>query len=181
MVFEALLTAGVFPVYLAFLLVFAIIFALLQYTKVLGGTGKIDALIALIVSLYLVALSPLAGAVSLFFVDMFATVGVFLVSLLAFLLIIGLLAWPAWQSVFGKEAKWGKYGLLILAIIIGFLIVSGASFGGVGIPGAPTIPTISQQDLIFLGLVILTLIIVFWMIKGGAGAALRGIIPVETK
>jgi len=173
MVFEgviaALAASGIAGVYLPFLLLFAILFALLVKTKIFGDNNRISALLALLISLYIVAFSPVSGTIGLWFAQTFAALGVTLVSIIVFFLVVGLLVAPWWEQVTGSK-KWWKY-LIPLAIIIGFLIVTSNAFSGVGIGGgAISIPGISSADLLFIALVIITLIIL-WYLVGGAGKA----------
>ena len=172
MVFEgviaALAASGVAGVYLPFLLLFAILFALLAKTKIFEN-NRINALLALIISLYIVAFSPVSGSIGLWFSQMFAALGVTLVSIIVFFLVVGLMVAPWWGQLTGAKAKWWKV-LIPLGIIIAFLIVTGNAFSGVGPGGAITIPGVSSADLLFIALVIITLVILWYLVGGKSEA-----------
>jgi hypothetical protein len=168
MVFEGVITAlasvGIFELYLPFLLLFAIFFAILEKTKIFGEKSRINILLSFIISLYVVAFSPISGTIGLWFANLFAATGAVLISIIIFFLVVGLMVAPWWSDV--AKAKGWKW-LIPLGIIIAFLIVLGSTFGGVtGVSGTVTIPGLSSQDLLFLTLVIMTVIIVWWMTRG---------------
>jgi hypothetical protein len=180
MVFEGIIGAiavsGMFPVYLAFLLVFAIIFGILANTKILGAKPQIDAVVAFIIGLYLVAFSPMAVPISQWFVTIFSAASVVIVSLLVFILVIAMLLSPFWTQISGKDMT-GIWGLLaVLGIVIGGLIVFGSSFGFGG-----TIPTVSSQDIVFILFVVITLLLVYFIIGGGGGKkpGARATLPLD--
>ncbi len=175
MVFEAIWTAlgsaGVAGLYLPFLLLFAVFYALFTKTKIFGESPKIDILLSFIISLYIVALSPISGMIGAWFASIFAATGVVIVSAIIFFLVVGIMIAPWWKSV-GTTKHWWKL-LLILGIVVAFLIVTGNVFSGVGPSGTVTIPGLSSQDIVFLTLVIITILIIYWMSKpskAGAGA-----------
>jgi len=179
MVFEgviaALASVGIFELYLPFLLLFAVLFAILQKSKIFAFKAdapntKVDILFAFIVSLYIVAFSPVAGAIGLWFANLFAAVGVTLISIIVFFLVIVLMISPWWdEALESKSWKW----LIPLGAVVAFLIVLGSTFGGaIGAGGAITIPGLSSQDVLFLTLVIITILIVYWMTR--PSAALKG-------
>jgi len=181
MVFEgvigALASVGIFELYLPFLLLFAVFFAILEKTKIFAFKAenpntKVDVLLSFIISLYIVAFSPVAGGIGLWFANLFAMVGVTLMSIIVFFLVIALMVAPWWDQVVGKDAKGWKW-LIPVGVIIAFLIILGSSFGGVlaGAGGTITVPGLSSQDIVFLTLVIITILIIYWMIRPSKGAA----------
>ena len=173
MVFEgviaALAASGIAGVYLPFLLLFAILFALLTKTKIFGDNNRVSALLAILMSLYVVAFSPVSGSIGLWFAQVFAALGITLVSIIVFFLVVGLLVAPWWDSFAGKGAKgkWWKV-LIPLGIIIAFLIVTSNTFSGMGAGGIISIPGVSSADLLFIALVIITLVVLWYLIGGGS-------------
>ncbi len=77
---------GVFDVLLPLLLVFALVFAILEKSKILGGYKSIDAVVSLIVSLFVIA-NPY---VTELFVPIFSKAGLAIIILVAMLIIVGL-------------------------------------------------------------------------------------------
>lgn len=183
MVFEgvisALVSAGVFGLYLPFLLIFAIFFALLQKTKIFGDKAqKINGIISIIASLYLVAFSPVSETIGLWFAMVFATTGVVLVSILVMILVVGLLVAPWWTEDRFKGKDVPK-ALIGLGIIIGGLILIGAGFGNIGPGGMIEIPGLTSQDMVFLILIVITIIILYWLVGGEAGKKGRLFLPFQ--
>ena len=164
-VIAALASVGIFELYMPFLLMFAIFFAILEKTK-LFDNRNVDVLLAFIFSLYIVAFSPVAGVIGYWFSGLFASVGVVLVSIIIFFLVIGLLISPWWSK--GLESKSWKW-LIPLGVVVAFLIVLGSTFGGVTAAGTISIPGLSSEDILFLTLVILTVLIIYWMTRGSGG------------
>lgn len=175
MVFEgviaALAASGVAGLYLPFLLLFAVFFALFTKTKIFGESPKIVILLSFIISLYIVAFSPVSGTIGLWFAQIFAATGMVIVSVIIFFLVVGIMVAPWWGSVAGTKTWWKL--LLILGIVVAFLIVTGNAFSGVGATGTVTIPGLSGQDVLFLTLVVITVLIIYWMTRGGGGKPAR--------
>lgn len=123
---------GVADVLLPFILVFTIIFAILQKTKILGEKGKrYNVMIALVIGLAVViphALSPSPYDVVSIMNRAFPSVSIFIVAILALFLLIGM-----WSS---KELKWGSSArgwiTLISAIIIIAIFTHAAGWWGGG-------------------------------------------------
>jgi len=176
MVFEgviaALASAGVAGLYLPFLLLFAILYALFIKTKIFGDENqKINVLLSFIISLYIVAFSPVSGTISAWFASIFAATGIILVSAIVFFLVVGLMVAPWWKEVAGSKSWWRV--ILILGIVVAFLIVTGNTFSGVSATGTVSIPGLSGQDVLFLTLVVITILIIYWMTRGAGGKPAR--------
>jgi len=77
---------GVFDVLLPLLLVFALVFAILEKSKILGGYKSIDAVVSLIISLFVIA-NPY---VTELFIPIFSKAGLAIIILVAMLIIVGL-------------------------------------------------------------------------------------------
>lgn len=107
---------------LPFLLVFVLIFAILQKTKILGeGKSQIDALVSLAIALILIGFPAPRDMI----VNIVPWLGVALVVLLVFFLLYGFTG-----ADFSKGdglPKWVKNGILILAIIFVVALVIWAS------------------------------------------------------
>jgi len=167
-------SADVYALYLPFLLVFAVFYALLVKTKVFGSGGsanKINAVVAIIASLYVVVFSPLAASVSVFFASMFALGSIGIVTLLIFIMVVGLLLGP---FVTSKEG-WKELGskMLPILIILAFLFTLGLFFSSAAMAnwfGGVVAPSfgvgISGEDLSLIALVVVTIIILYWLTAG---------------
>lgn len=77
---------GVFDVLLPLLLVFTLIYAILEKSKILGGYRSIDAVVSLIISLFVIA-NPY---VTELFIPIFSKAGLAIIILVAMLIIVGL-------------------------------------------------------------------------------------------
>ncbi|MBU2522737.1 MAG: hypothetical protein KKE23_00405 [Nanoarchaeota archaeon] len=97
---------GMFDMILPMLLIFIIIYSVLQRTKVLTGKKEIDAIAALIISFFTIG-NP---EVSAFFLPLFSNVGLGIAILVAFLLIVGLVSGRPGKS-FQSITLWG--GIII--------------------------------------------------------------------
>lgn len=162
----------VFTLYLPFLLVFALFYALLVKTRVFGKGGnvnKVNALVALIAALYVVIFSPLAASISMFFASMFAQASIGLVTLLVFVMVIGLLLGPFITTEKGWE-RLGKKAIPLL-VIMAFLFTLGlffssaqtASWFGVVVP--PDLG-LTGEDVALIVLIVITLVILYWLVSG---------------
>lgn len=101
---------GVYDVLLPFLLIFAIVFATLEKTKVLGkDKTNINALVSLVIGLLLVVQQTIVQTINSFL----PRVSLIIVVILMFLLIISMIA--------GKEFK-GLQGTFLTFAIIGVII-----------------------------------------------------------
>ena len=77
---------GIFDIALPFVLFFAIIFSILHRTKILGNNKSIDAVIAMVISFFII-LNPLTAP---FLAEVFSRTGTALILLIASLIIMGL-------------------------------------------------------------------------------------------
>lgn len=104
-------TEGVLP----FLLVFVLVFAILQKTKILGeGKTQIDALIALAIGLISIAVPTTRS----FIVNMMPWLAFALVVLLVFLLVYGFVATASDPNKGLSVPNWVKNTVLILGIVM---------------------------------------------------------------
>jgi Mn2+/Fe2+ NRAMP family transporter len=177
-IIETLLTnAQVFTLYLPFLFVFAIFYALLVKTKVFGQGGqanKLNAIVALIAAAYVALFSPLAGSISMFFASMFALGSVGLVTLLIFIMVVGLLMGPFVTTQEGWEKLGKKF--IPLIVIVAFLFALGLFFSSASMAdwfGGTVAPSfgidISGEDIALIVLIVITIIILYWLTGGEEG------------
>ena len=109
--------AGVFAYVLPFLIIFAIIFGILNKSQVLGNNKGVQATLAIAIGL----ISLQFDLVSNFFANIFPYLGMGIAILLAALILLGL----------GTEGeKWGKYIWLVLGIVIFFVVIA-SSFSSI--------------------------------------------------
>ena len=157
---------GFFTYYLPFLIVFTVFFAILKKTKIFGEDSRISFIISLIAALYVMTMG---GTVGGFIATLFTGGGIIIIVILLILMIAGLVVGDkAWDSFSGGR-PFG--GLFLLAIIIGaglFYLAGGLEILGLAMPGVPNeLPIdIDQDTLIFIGILIFTLVVLWWMIGG---------------
>ena len=124
MVVETILTSyfAVRVVY-PFLLVFTLLFAILQKSKILGDDKKqVDALVALSIALIVVAFSWSTDIIIL----LMPFLAVSIVILLVFLILYGFVASDVGEGlVIDNRIKWGLTGLIMIAVVIAVLVVTG--------------------------------------------------------
>ncbi len=173
---------AIFSIYLPFLLTFAIIYALLEKVAIFGKEARrINMVIALIIGLYVAVFSPVALTLSMFFSALFAQTSILLVTILVFLLIVGLLI-----PFIGEEekAKWGQkvapYALAIGALfVIGmFLSSGGPQLFGATFPGLPGLG-LSGEDLALIALLVITIVVILFVVGGGEGEKKVGFLPFK--
>ena len=170
-----LTSADVYALYLPFLFVFAVFYALLAKTQVFGKGGnvnKINAVVAIIIALYVVIFSPLAGSISVFFASMFAMGSIGIVTLLIFIMVVGLLLGPfvttreGWEKLGKKVVPLLVIGAFLFALGLFFSSAALANwFGGVVAP-AFGIPGLTGEDIALIVLIVITIIILYWLTAG---------------
>jgi len=167
---------GFFTYYLPFLIVFVMFYAILMKTKIFGDDRRIAFVIAIIAALYVMTMGGTVGA---FISTLFTGGSIFLVVMLLILMIAGLVVGDrAWDRFTGGRPLGG---LLLFAIIVGvglFYLAGGLEILGLTMPGVPTeFPfEIDQDTIIIIGILIFTLIIIWWMVGAPAPGGVR-IIP----
>jgi len=109
-------------VILPFLLVFAVVFAILQKTKILGdGKKQIDAIVALVIGLLAVSFASYVGVI----IQLMAFLSVALVIILVFMLLFGSMFDPGkFEMAKGLKITFGI--IIAIAVIIAILIYTGA-------------------------------------------------------
>ena len=167
-------SAEIYTLYLPFLFVFAIFYALLVKTQVFGKGGnvnKINALVAIIAAVYVVIASPLAGSISVFFASMFAMGSVALVTLLIFIMIVGLLLGPFVTTQEGWKELGKKF--IPIIVIVAFLFTIGLFFSSAEMAswfGGTVAPSfgigLSGEDIALIVLIVITIIVLYWLTAG---------------
>ena len=172
MVLEALLggVGGtvVFEFYLPFLLTFTLFYGLMERVKPFGASQRrLHVIISLIAAFYILIFSPFAGQISSFFASFFAETSLVIVTLLVGMMVVALLTGMGF-----KEDDWNKVwkrafsGIVLLGFIlaVALFISSGGLnlFGGAG--GFGGIPFgLSSEDLLIIGLVVITVAALWFM------------------
>lgn len=110
--------AGFFSYVLPFLLIFALVYAIIGNMKLFGQSKGVSAVIALCVGL----LSLQFDVVPLFFSEIFPRVGIALSVILAILIITGLFL--------DERQKWTKYMLLGMSLIVMFIVLFQQAYSG---------------------------------------------------
>ncbi len=112
---------GVFDVILPFLLVFTVVYATLQKTKLLGKeAANLDAMVAFVIGLLVVAATKVVGIIN----EALPQVMLLVIVGLSFLMMIGIFANPE-KSFFDDMTKEFKYGLMVVMSIAVVLIFLG--------------------------------------------------------
>ncbi len=107
---------------LPFLLVFTLVFAILQKSKILGdGKRQIDAIIALVFGLIVLSFGKAVGII----VQMVPFLAVSVVVLLVFMLIWGMVYKEGAFEVH-KNVQWAVMGIAAIAVVIALLYFSNA-------------------------------------------------------
>ncbi len=164
---------GVFEFYLPFVILFAIMYGLLLKSRLFGEGSKarsINVIISLAAAFYVMAYTPVGFTLTEYFANFFTQVSVVLVTLVAFMMIIGLLV-PLTGKMKMEDAfkVAGKWIILFGALIaLGMFLSSGGqmifpgfvegfSFGGL---------SISPELIFIIVLIALTVLAIWYMSKG---------------
>lgn len=148
---------------LPFLLLFAVMFAILQKTEIFGkGKKQVDALVAMAVALIVVAFANYVDVI----IQMVAFLGVAIVIILVFMILTG---------AFYEEGKfklddWVKkagMGLAALAVLIAVLVYTGAWTEIIGFIKSGSSSSSWITNIIFLVVIIAAVVAVAASGKGG--------------
>ncbi|MEM5882757.1 MAG: hypothetical protein QXQ77_00755 [Candidatus Aenigmatarchaeota archaeon] len=167
-ILELLKNIGVFEFYLPFVILFGLLFGLLEKSKIIPER-RINIIIALASALFIMAYTPAGITLTQFFSNFFTNVAVIMVTLLSFMLMVYLI-----MPVAGKEKpefpKAVKYiAFFIGLIVIGIFITSGGlkiflpQIEEVRIPGIE----IDPQDLVIIILIFIMILVIYFVSKGG--------------
>lgn len=157
--------AGIFSIYLPFILTFALIYGLLNKSKILGGGRPAKALNAIIgfsVAFYVIAFTAAGVTIATFFSTFFTQTTSLIVTVIALVLVLTAMS-PLWGGDVGKPvAKVGGYaGLIVVAILLwSFSSSGGATIFGIALPGISGLG-LSSQDIIILIFIAVTVGIIF--------------------
>jgi hypothetical protein len=151
-------------VILPFLLIFAVVFAVLQKTKILGdGKRQVDAIVALVIGLIVVSFGYSTGII----VNLIPFMAVVLIVILIFMLLYGMIFREGQFKIEGGMRT--AFGVLIAgAVLIAVLVVSGtwgsvlSYFYGIGGGSGSGL----SSNVIFIVIIIVAVVAVMW---GGGG------------
>lgn len=108
-------------VVLPFLLIFAVIFAVLQKTEILGkGKKQIDAIVALVVGLIFVSFARYVKVVA----ELMPFLAVAIVVILVFMILWGMV-FKEGEFAVPSGVKWAIFGLIAVAVIVAVLVATG--------------------------------------------------------
>ncbi len=131
-VVESLQQMGFFDVLLPFLLIFAIVYGILEKTKLFEERHDINATIAFVIGMIVIGTSWVLGVLSGFL----PWVGLLSVLFVSFLLLIGLFWGKAEEFSKSNLLRWGGTAVVLIAFIfvlpplLGFNIFGTGTFGG---------------------------------------------------
>lgn len=110
---------GVFDVILPFLLVFTVVFAILQKSQILGENKKnLDATVAFVVAMLVVAATRITGIIN----EALPAIVLLIIVSMSFLLLVGMFVKPG-EIFKNLEGPWVKFLMILLfiAVILIFL------------------------------------------------------------
>jgi len=106
---------------LPFLLIFTIVFAVLQKSKIFGdGTKQINAIVALVFGLLAIAFAQATGII----IQLVPFLAVSLVIILVFMILVGTFSKPG-EGMFSEKWKTWMMGVILLAVIIAVTYITG--------------------------------------------------------
>ena len=157
---------GAFDVFFPFLLVFAIVFAALEKTHVLGSKSNINIVVALVVGILLVVQTSIVQTINTFL----PSVSLILVVAVMILLVL---------SVVSGKTFGGLKGLSLGAAVILSLIAIGVALNP---DWSNFLSTYDRERLLYWALGILAFIGGIWLVTGGSrGATNTPATPISTR
>jgi len=120
---EPIIISGFFLSYLLpFALIFTLVFAILQKTKLLGDDKKqIDAIVGLLVGLFLIAFPAARDIV----VKLMPFLAVCVAILLVFMLLYGFVSGKKEGDILSKGWKYAFYAIIAISLIIALIVITG--------------------------------------------------------
>ena len=156
---------GFFEFYLPFVLSFALFYGILQKVDIFKSRN-INLVISLVLALYVIGFTPVGTTFAQFLTNFFGDVALILVSTLGLLMIFFVLV-----PLSGKEFKdlFKPVYLLPIAVLLAlgaFMASGGLSiFPGIQLPGGGLGLGLSDQDLVIIGVLLLTVLVIYWLTK----------------
>jgi hypothetical protein len=175
-VIEFLKSVGIFEYYLPFIIIFTILYGLLNKSKIFGETGGgrgLNAIVSLAASAFILVYTPVGTTLTQFFAELWGQVAAVLVSIVAIIMLAYVLLPIAGKKEVPSEAKWIIFVVALLGI--GMYISAGglAIFPGVGeiteVGGLPEIGLSASDIVIIAAFIIIIIIVVLVVKKGGEG------------
>lgn len=159
---------GVFSFYLPFLLVLTIFYGLLQKVKIFGeGGSRLNLVISLVASLYVIIYSPAAGTIAGFFSKFFAESSLIMITLLVGAMIFAVLTGPLFDAEGWKEFSKKWVWLAVFLVVIGLAGIF-LSSGGVELFGQIGMPlSISIEQWVVIILILATVLVIWLMTSEG--------------
>jgi hypothetical protein len=177
--------AGIFSMYLPFILTFALIYGLLNKSGILGGGRPAKALNAIIgfsVAFYVIAFTSAGTTIATFFSTFFTQTTALIVTTIALVLVLTVLA-PIWGGKEGgiKFRGGGYVPLIIVAILLwSFSSSGGTTIFGISVPGGAGVGFgLSNQDIVIIVFIIITIGIIFAITTGESAEEKQGRIAAE--
>ncbi len=147
-----LIDLGVYDVLLPFLLVFAIVFATLEKTAILGkDKSNINAIVAVVTGLLLVVQRGIVDTINIFL----PRISLLIVVILMGLLVISMIAGKEFDGIKGGSFA---IGVIIIIIAVIFSLVTPQSGGPIWLTPA------DKQILLSVGILILVLVLVIGLV-----------------
>ena len=154
---------------LPFLLVFTIVFAVLQKSKILGeGKRQIDAIVSLVIGLLVISFAQATGII----IQLIPFLAVSLVVLLVFMLLVGSFG-KSGDDLLPKGLKTGLMVAALMAVAIAVLIITKAwqyIYDLIFIGGDSTL----FVNVIFVVIIIAVVLFVFYGSKGASAGGSSG-------
>ena len=162
-IIELLKEIGVFEFYLPFIILFGLIYGLLEKSKIIPER-RLNVVIGLASAAFIMAYTPVGVTLTEFFSSFFTDVAVILVTCLSFVMIFYLLVPVTGKKEFPGAAKY--VALIAFLVVVGIFVSSGGL--KIIIPSMPeAMPqAIDPQDIIIILLILIFILIVVWIAKG---------------
>lgn len=159
-IIKSLQDMGVYDYLLPFILIFAIIFAILEKTKVLGSDSKgtpktnINALVSIVIGLLLIVNQNIVSIINSFL----PKVSLLIIILLMGLLVIAMLA--------GKEFKGLQGSVFAVAFVISIIAIIISLTPDLSIPGL-NLSSSDKEQILGIGVLVGIILLVYFLVTSG--------------
>jgi peptidoglycan biosynthesis protein MviN/MurJ (putative lipid II flippase) len=163
---------GVFEFYLPFVILFAMLYGLLNKSKIFGepaGARSINLIIALGSAFFIMAYTPVGITLTGFFANFFTQSAVIMVTLVVLVMMVYLILPEKGLEGLARTSK--TIAFLAMLLVVGIYISSGGLniFPGSGVGNIDWGFGLSTEDIVIIGVIALTIFVMWYISKGGGG------------
>lgn len=169
---EFLRNFGFFDVVLPFLLVFTIVFGILEKTKILGIEGKeklpkknLNAMVAFVIGFFVVAASNIVAVIQ----TSLPAITMVLLIIVVLMLLLGSFAGEAGEGGFNLWEKAGWKWIIGIFVLVSVILIFVNAFGYMGVLFSLFEEGFNSSFITTIVLLVLIVLAVYWVVGGKRG------------